>query len=228
MAEAIRQLRTSVGFLGVDSSIRSLVVTSSVADEGKTTVAANLALALAQTGEKVILVDAELREPGIGALLGIIPDCGLTSVLLGAVDLGKALHRWTDEVSLQILPSGLVPPNPSELLASQRMREVLEELYKRATVVIFDAPALLPVTDAAVLASLTDGAVLVTRVGTRREDLSVSAETLRHAGARVLGVVLNRVPGPRRRHTPTPRTFVGLPQPWVRDSSPRVPGVRVP
>lgn len=194
-AEAFRQLRTNIRYLSVDSSVKSFVVTSSIESEGKTTVAANLAIALAQSGEHVILVDADLRRPMIGELLGLNPAVGLTNVLVGTTHLDQALQTWRQNVSMRVLTSGPTPPNPSELLGSQRMHEVLEALLQRATVVVFDTPPLLPVTDAAILGALTDGALVVTRVGhTKREALSSSAESLRRVGVHIMGVVLNRIP----------------------------------
>jgi succinoglycan biosynthesis transport protein ExoP len=194
-AESFRQLRTNIRYISIDSSVRSMVVTSSVPAEGKTTIAINLAIALAQVGERVILVDADLRRPQVSELMGLNPAIGVTNVLVGSVSLDGALQNWKNGTSLQVLASGSVPPNPSELLSSQSMRELLVDLLARADVVLFDTPPLLPVTDAAVLASMTDGALLVARAGkTKRLELSHSAEALRRGGAAVLGVVLNRVP----------------------------------
>ncbi len=198
-AEAFRQLRTNIRYLSVDSSVRSLVVTSSVPSEGKTTVAVNLAIALAQSGEHVILVDADLRRPQVAELLGLNPSVGLTNVLVDTAHLDNALQVWRPGLTLQVLTCGEVPPNPSEMLGSQRMQEVLSAMLQRATIVVFDSPPLLLVTDAAILSKLTDGALLVARAGkTKREALSSSAEALRHVGAHVFGVVLNRVPSRKR------------------------------
>jgi succinoglycan biosynthesis transport protein ExoP len=198
-AEAFRQLRTNIRYLSVDHSVRSLVITSSVQSEGKTTVAANLAIALAQSGEQVILVDADLRRPQVADLMGLNPQVGLTNVLVGTTHLDDALLAWKEGVSLRVLTSGEVPPNPSEMLGSHRMKDVLDELLKRASVVVFDSPPLLPVTDAAILSQLTDGALLVARFGkTKRDALSSSAEALRQVGGHVLGVVLNRVPARKK------------------------------
>jgi len=194
-AEAFRQLRSNIRYLSVDSSVKSFVVTSSIESEGKTTVAANLAIALAQSGEHVILVDADLRRPMVGELLGLNPAVGLTNVLVGTTHIDQALQTWRQNLTLRVLTSGPTPPNPSELLGSQRMHELLETLLQRATVVVFDTPPLLPVTDAAVLGSLTDGALLVARVGhTKREALASSVESLKRVNAHVMGVVLNRIP----------------------------------
>ena len=198
-AEAFRQLRTNIRYLSVDNAVRSIVVTSSVQSEGKTTVAANLAIAFAQSGEQVILIDADLRRPQVAELMGLNPQVGLTNVLVGTTHLDDALKTWREGVSLRVLTSGEVPPNPSEILGSHRMKDLLDAILKRATVVVFDSPPLLPVTDAAILSNLTDGALLVARAGkTKRDALASSADALRHVGGHVLGVVLNRVPSRKK------------------------------
>jgi succinoglycan biosynthesis transport protein ExoP len=197
-AEAFRQLRTNIRFLSVDQTLRSLVVTSSVAAEGKSTVASNLAIALAQSGEQVVLVDADLRRPVVGEMMGLNPQVGLTNVLLETTHLDAALQEYRPGLSLQVLASGPIPPNPSELLGSQRMRDVLMALQDRSTIVIFDSPPLLPVTDAAVLAAHTDGAILIVRAGhTHRDQVRNSIASLRQVGAQLSGVVMNRLPARR-------------------------------
>jgi capsular exopolysaccharide synthesis family protein len=199
-AEAYRQVRTNIRFLAVDRAVRSLVVTGSVPSEGKTTVAANLALAIANGGESVVLVDADLRRPSIGDLFGIAGGVGLTSVLIGSVPVWDALQSWRPDLPLRVLTAGPIPPNPSELIGSARMGELIATLTAAGNTVVVDSPPLLPVTDAAVLARATDGALLVTRVGSTQSDqLSAATESLRQAGAAVLGVVLNRVPRRGRR-----------------------------
>jgi polysaccharide biosynthesis transport protein len=194
-AESFRHLRTNIRFLSVDHQLRSLVVTGSVAAEGKTTTAANLAIAIAQSGERVVLIDADLRRPSIADMLGMPSGVGLTTVLLGEIDLQSALQTWHTGLPLTVLTSGPVPPNPSELIGSTRMAQLIEDLTTDGVTVVIDSPPLLPVTDAAVLARVTDGALVVTRVAsTHLDQLGSAAATLRAAGATVLGVVLNRVP----------------------------------
>jgi len=194
-AESFRQLRTNVRFLGVDSLLRSVVVTGSVEDEGKSLTAANLAIALAQSGERVVLVDADLRRPSVATNFGLPAAIGLTSVLVGAATLRESLQTWRDDLPLRVLTSGPTPPNPSELLGSQRLVEVIETLCVDCDIVLFDSPPLLPVTDAALLARATDGALLVSRArSTKVGQVTAAAAALRSADANLLGIIVNRIP----------------------------------
>jgi polysaccharide biosynthesis transport protein len=194
-AESFRQLRTNIRSLSFDHPVRSLVVTSSIPGEGKTTTAANLAITFAQGGHDVVLIDANLRNPGIADLLRLQPEIGLSSVLRGDVSLEGALCSWRDDLPLRVLTSGPLPPNPSEVVGSVRMAGLIRRLVGTGATVILDTPPLLLATDPAVLAQFTDGALLVTRFqSTRVDELSVGASVLRAAGATPLGVVLNRVP----------------------------------
>lgn len=193
-AEAFRQLRTNLQFVSVTGTLKSLVITSSVPKEGKSTTACNLALSLAQAGVHVCLVEGDLRRPRVADYLGLEGAVGLTSVLIGQVDLNDALQPWGDG-TLEVLPSGPLPPNPSELIASTGMNELLRSLEQRFDLVLVDAPPLLPVTDGALLAAQTDGAVLSVRTRTtRREQLTQATASLQAVDAKVLGVVLNMVP----------------------------------
>ncbi len=202
-AESFRQLRTNIRSLSLRYPARSLVVTSSVTGEGKTATATNLAIALAQGESDVVLIDADLRNPGIADLLGLPPEIGLSSVLVGDVSLDDALRSWRGNLPLRVLTSGPLPPNPSEVVGSARMAELIRDLVRTGAIVILDTPPLLLSTDPAVLAHVTDGALLVTRFrSTRVDELSVGASALRTAGATLLGLVLNRVP---RRPTGLPR-----------------------
>lgn len=192
-AESYRVLRTAVRFIDPDRAVRSLVFTSPSAGEGKTSTAANLAVTLAQAGEMVVLVDADLRRTKLATLLDVHPEPGLTSLLIGEGSLDDSLVPVGDR--LKFLPTGPLPPNPSELLGSQAMASLLRDLQSRCDVLILDAPPLLPVTDAQVLSTQVDGVVLVTRFGrTERELLSQARERLAVVGARIFGCVINAVP----------------------------------
>lgn len=192
-AEAIRQLRTNLRFVSVDDPPRTIVITSANPGEGKSTVAANLARVLAQSGQEVVLVDADLRRPTQGKRFGVDDGVGLTQVLAGDVPLGDALQE-TGVPLLQLLPAGRIPPNPSELVGSQRMRQVIDALSV-GHIVIIDAPPLLPVTDAGLLTAAADGAILVIRVGkTPKEQVRQSLRLLNNVNGRLLGSVLNLTP----------------------------------
>ncbi len=196
VAEAYRVLRTSVDFARVSHPGSTLLVTSSLQREGKTTTAANLAAITALAGRSVILVDADLRRPNIHKLFGLenADGAGLTGVLVGGqVEVERAL-RPTAVYGLRILPSGPIPPNPAELLASARMGEVIQQLKALADVVIFDSPPLLAVSDPVILGSQLEGALLVVDAGhTRHGELARAVDALERAAVPILGVVLNKL-----------------------------------
>ncbi|UKA74597.1 polysaccharide biosynthesis tyrosine autokinase [Arthrobacter sp. FW306-07-I] len=193
-AESFRQLRTNLQFAHVSHESKTLLVTSSVPGEGKSTTATNLAIAMAQAGQSVALVDADLRRPMIAEYLGLERNAGLTTALIGKADVDDLLQSWGDG-KLYVLASGQIPPNPSELLGSEKMKQLIIRLESVFDTVIIDAPPLLPVTDAAVLAQQVGGVVVV--VGTqkvRTGDLEKSFAALEMVQADLLGVVLNRLP----------------------------------
>lgn len=193
-AEAYRTLRTNLAFASVDEPVRTLLVTSSIPGEGKTTTASNLAVAFAQAGRTVILLDADLRKPGVDRLFVMSNNWGLTTLLASDESTIEDVAQLTEEANLRVITTGPLPPNPAELLGSQRMRGILERLAAEADLVIVDSPPLQAVTDAAILASITDGTLLVIDSGrTRRAATQHGRETLAKADARVLGVALNRV-----------------------------------
>lgn len=193
-AEAFRQIRTNLQFSKVDSESRSVLITSSVPGEGKSTSAINLAITLAQTGQKVVLVDADLRRPMVAEYLGLERHAGLTTALVGRAELQDLLQPWGPD-KLFVLTAGQIPPNPSELLGSASMTELIRKLEVDFDAVIIDAPPLLPVTDAAVLSQAVGGVVLV--VGSHQiksSDLEKSAASLSLVSANVLGFVINKLP----------------------------------
>lgn len=194
VAEAMRELRTNLQFMNVDSPPRVIVVSSPLPGDGKSTTAANLAITLAASGQRTILVDGDLRRPMVASVFGVVGDVGLTDVLSGRAKLNDVIQLAGGSGNLALLTSGKVPPNPSELLGSDRMRDLLRTLSEQA-IVIIDAPPLIPVTDGAILANRADGAFVVVGVGkTTYEILGRALRNLERANAKPLGVVLNRVP----------------------------------
>ncbi|MFC4531702.1 polysaccharide biosynthesis tyrosine autokinase [Sphaerisporangium dianthi] len=193
-SEAFRSLRTNLQFISFDRRPKSLVVTSCLPNEGKSSTSANLAITLAHAGWRVILVEGDLRSPRIPHYLGIEGSAGLTDVLIDRAALKDVIQTW-GRPSMSVLPGGPIPPNPSELLGSKGMRTVLAELTADYDLVIIDAPPLLPIADAAALAAVCDGTLLVARYGkTRREHVVRAAETLESVNARLLGTILNFAP----------------------------------
>ncbi|WP_298459545.1 polysaccharide biosynthesis tyrosine autokinase [uncultured Cellulomonas sp.] len=192
-AEAYRRLRTNLKFLDFAGPLRSVVVTSPLPADGKSTSAINLALALAEGPSRVLLVDADLRRPSVAGYCGMEGSVGLTTVLIGGADLHEVTQPY-GEGNLDVLPSGAVPPNPTQLLSSPAMVELLAQMETSYDVVVLDSPPLLPVTDSAILARLADGALVVAAARkTRRHQLSEAIGSLDAVGAVCLGVVLNRV-----------------------------------
>lgn len=192
--EATRILRTNLQFSDLDEDCKVVVISSAVPGEGKSTVAANLALAAGEAGRSVVIVEGDLRRPRISDYLGIEGSVGLSTVLLGRVGLDEALQE-TSSKNVVALGSGLLPPNPSEVLQTSAMARLVDTLRSKFDLVVIDAPPLLPVTDAALLATLADGAVLIVRHGkTTREQARLSVERLEAVGARLLGVVMNMTP----------------------------------
>ncbi len=190
-AEALRHLRTNLQFVSVDRPPRVIVITSPVPAEGKSTTAVNLAVAFAEAGARTLLIEADLRHPRVAAYLGLEGAVGLSNVLASQVHLGDVLQRWGPH-ELWVLPSGFVPANPSELLGSQHMVDLLDHVRERFDMVIIDTPPLLPVTDAAVVAAAADGAVLVARAGrTHRNRITTAVAALDRVDSRLLGCVLN-------------------------------------
>lgn len=193
-AEAFRQLRTNLQFVDVDHPVKVVVVTSSIANEGKSSTATNLAVSFADAGRKVLLIEGDLRRPRVADYLGLEGAIGLTNVLAGQVHIDEVLQPW-GKGGLTVLPSGSIPPNPSELLNSQQMNELLEGLKTSFDVIIIDTPPLLPVTDGAIVAAHADGAILVVRYGTTtRAQVTTALGALKAVDANLFGCVLNMAP----------------------------------
>jgi len=195
-AEAFRLLRTNIEFASIDAPVRSLVVTSAMPNEGKTVTAANLAIAFAQAGRRVLLIDADLRKPSVHRMFDFTNDHGLLTLLSSDAVSVDAIARPTDQQNLRVLTSGPLPPNPAELLGSRRMKTVFERLLHDADLLVFDCPPARIVADAMVVSSLVDGTLLVVDAKrSHRNSVRQGREALARAGANVLGVVLNRVQG---------------------------------
>lgn len=193
-SESFRSLRTNLQFVNINSNPRSFVVTSSVPGEGKTTVSANLAVSLAQAGSSVLLIDADMRKPAVAKVMGVDGVLGLSNLLVGMVELEDVIHRWGN-IELFVLPAGRIPPNPSELLSSQEMSELVDRLIAHFDYVIVDSPPVLAVTDATIISRLVGGTLLVTAVGAVRiADISASLSALRGIAKRLSGIVLTHVP----------------------------------
>ena len=188
--EAYRALRTAVLFTDLDRPIKTLLITSPSAGDGKTTIASNLAVALAQGGQRVVLVDADLRRGRVVDLLGLPSGAGLTTVMTRQAELQDVLLGWRDV--LTVLGSGPLPPNPSEVLGSQAMHLLLSELSALADLVIIDGAPVLPVTDSVVLSTQVDGVILVAHAGaTHRTAAAEARRRLDAVGAHIVGCVLN-------------------------------------
>lgn len=192
-AEAVRKLRTNLRYARVDERFRICLVTSPMPTEGKSSVAVQLARVMALAGENVLLVDADLRRPTVQKTLGTSNPIGLTQVLAKAVPLERAVTHTSVE-GMYVLPAGGMPPNPSELLGSKRMQELLESLARKCFVIV-DAPPTLPVTDAALLSASADGVLLVLRAGkSSLDDMTSALDSIERAGGNTVGIVLNRLP----------------------------------
>jgi tyrosine-protein kinase len=192
-SEAVRRLRTNLQFIDIGNRSKSIVISSSIPGEGKSTIAINLAVSLADAGARVILVDADLRRPSIAEYLGIEGGVGLTTVLIGRAEVADVVQPL-GRTSLDLLPAGQIPPNPSELLGSTAMADLLEQLSTSYDMVLLDSPPLLPVTDAVVLSNLAGGALVVVGVDRiHRPQLQQSLGSLETAGAHLFGVVMNKI-----------------------------------
>ncbi|MBI4319068.1 MAG: CpsD/CapB family tyrosine-protein kinase [Chloroflexi bacterium] len=193
VSEAYRTLRTNIQYSSLDRTLATVLGTSTAPDEGKSTVMANLAVTFAQTGNRVVLVDCDLRRPRLHEIFGIENAAGLTTAIIDEAQTGLPVQD-TFVPNLRLLPSGPPAPNPSELLGSRRMDKLIEALKAEADYVLFDCPPILAVTDAAVLARKVDGVLLVFSTGKTKRDHAAKAKVLlEKVNANILGVVLNNV-----------------------------------
>ena len=192
IAESYRTLRTNIQYSSFDKKYKSIVITSSEQGEGKSTTAANLALSLAQGEKKVVLIDCDLRKPSIHKKFKVSNATGLSDVLIGKELLSNTLKRHGE--NLLILPSGKIPPNPSEMLSSKAMSNLLEELKEDFDYIIIDTPPVQAVTDSQILSTKVDGTLLVIRAKeTKRESVHNAVNLLKKVNAHIMGTVLNGV-----------------------------------
>ena len=194
ISESYRMLRTNLRFVSVDKDFKVLVVTSPEPSEGKSTTAANLSVVLAESGKKVVLIDADLRRPTIHKIFDLSAGLGLTTALLENKSAAMK-HLFSTPINgLQIMPSGPLPPNPSELVGSQRMQDLVEELLQHVDFVIVDSPPVLSVADSSLLAGAASGVLLVVRSGkSRLESTKRALKQLQSVQANILGMVLNNI-----------------------------------
>lgn len=200
VAECARFIRTSLMFMSPDRPLRTLVVTSPGPEEGKTTTAVSIAITMAQTGSRTLLVDTDMRRPRLHKVFGVSAEKGLSTLLVAETDIDSAIQP-TEVEKLDVLVCGPPPPNPAEMLLSQHFKDLVAELVKRYDRVIFDAPPLGPVTDPAIVGALTDGVVLVLKCAKTRKDTTAAAlKALSDSKARVLGAILNEVDVTSKRY----------------------------
>ncbi|WP_308779717.1 CpsD/CapB family tyrosine-protein kinase [uncultured Clostridium sp.] len=189
-AESYRTLRTNIQYSSFDKEYKVIVITSSEPGEGKSTTAGNLALCMAQGDKKVILVDCDLRRPSIHKKFKVSNLAGLSDVIIGKSDLSKVMHRYNK--NLVLLTSGKIPPNPSEMLSSKSMENLLEKLRENFDYVILDTPPVQAVTDSQILSTKADGTILVVRAErTKKESVNNAINLLKKVNANIIGTVLN-------------------------------------
>ncbi len=193
VSEAYRTLRTNLQFSKIDKTVRTMLVTSSGPKEGKSTTSANLAIAMAQSGKRVVLIDGDLRRPVVHSIFGLEKEDGITNYLMDDISYDKMIKKSIMD-NLFIIPSGVLPPNPSELISSQKMEDLIERLKGDFDLVVFDTPPVIAVTDAAILSTKVDGVLLVVKSGQTNYDAVVRAKSLmENVDARMLGALLNGV-----------------------------------
>lgn len=198
-AESYRTLRTNIQYSSFDKEYKIIVVTSSEPGEGKSTTAGNLALSMAQDNKKVILIDSDLRKPSIHKKFKISNLVGLSDVMVGKVEITKAIHRYNN--NLVVLTSGKIPPNPSEMLSSKAMTNLLESLKETFDYIILDTPPVQAVTDSQILSTKSDGTILVVRAErTKKESVQNAVNLLKKVNANIIGTVLNGVDGSRNKY----------------------------
>ena len=198
-AESYRTLRTNIQYSSFDKEYKVIMVTSSEPTEGKSTTAGNLALCLAQGGKKVILVDCDLRKPSLHKKFKISNLVGLSDVIIGKEDFDSSVHKHNS--NLVILTSGKIPPNPSEMLSSKAMENLLEDLKTKFDYIVLDTPPVQAVTDSQVLAAKADGTIIVIKAEkTKKDSVQSAINLLKKVNANIIGTVLNGIDNSRSKY----------------------------
>lgn len=199
ISEAFRNMRTNILYSDIDEKMQVLTVTSADKAEGKSTILSNYAVALAQSGRRVILIDGDLRRPRLQEIFGTRNQPGLTNVLIGEYELSKVI-RTTKVANLHLITAGRIPPNPAEIIGSRQMAATINTLKSAYDCVLIDAPPLGMFTDAAALVGITDGFIVVAALGvTEKEELKLVLDNLANVGGKVIGVVANNEPMTKRK-----------------------------
>ncbi len=209
VSETFRTLRTNIQFMNTNKRLKTLLVTSTMPGEGKSWVASNLAVTFAQAGRRVILIDADMRKGRVYSIFGVTPRPGLSNYLSGVGendernDLGNYLRK-TEIPNLYVMPAGNIPPNPSELLVTHQMRNLLEELKRECDIVIIDGTPSKLVTDSVILSRFTDSTIVVTAHNqTKKDDLAQVVKDIKNVGGHVAGVVYNKIPIASKKYNET-------------------------
>lgn len=207
VSETFRTLRTNIQFMNSNKKLKTLLVTSTMPGEGKSWVASNLAVTFAQAGKRVILIDADMRKGRVYSIFGITPRPGLSNYLSGIGESQNNMMdflRKTEVPNLYVMPAGNIPPNPSELLVTRQMRNLLEELKRESDIIIIDGTPSKIVTDAVILSRIVDSTIIVTSHNhTKKDDLEQVARDIKNVGGHVAGIVYNKVPISVRKYNQT-------------------------
>ena len=199
--EAIRSIRTNIQFSGVDKKNRIISITSTKPAEGKSTVIYNLAKSFAENGDRAILLDCDLRSPSLGQIVGIEDNIGVTNYLTGKVELSRIIYESTDINNFDLILTGPVPPNPSEMLASAAFKKLIDYLSDEYDYVFIDTPPVGLFTDASIISALSDGIIFAIKSNdTKREDISSALDNLKKVDANILGTVLTHVPMKKKKY----------------------------
>lgn len=199
--EAIRSVRTNIQFSSLDKKNKIISVTSTKPAEGKSTVIYKLAKSFADNGDKVILLDCDLRSPSISEIAGINDNVGITNYLTGKVNIQRAINKDREQSNLDMIFTGPVPPNPAEILASNTFKEFVEDLSKEYDYVFIDTPPVGLFTDASLVSTISDGVIFVIKSSdTKREDIALALENLKKVDAHILGAVLTHMPMKEKKY----------------------------